>query len=358
MTDPPGPRVFVSAAEASGDRLAAEMVQGLHQRVPGLRVRGLAGPAMREAGVEPLARAEDVSVMGVVEVLAKLRGILALRRRVLAGLAEGADLLVVVDAPDFNLPLARAAKGLGIPVVFYVSPQVWAWRRGRAREIAALAAEVLCLFPFEPAAYAPHGGRASFVGHPVAGRLAPAPAGTHFAVLPGSRRAELGRHGPAFRAAVAALQSAVPGAEIRLPVAPGLRPEELGEWPGVSLTETTEQALEGARAALVASGTATLEAACLGVPHVIAWRGHPLTYWIGRLLVRDVRWIGLPNLVLGELVVPEFIQHLDGARLAEAWLAAADDADQVAALARVRQALAGEQAVTRAVERVAAALVG
>ncbi len=352
------PRLFLSAAEASGDRLAGDLVAALRQRVPGLQVRGLAGPAMRAAGVEPVARSEDVSVMGVVEVLAKLRPILALRKRVRASLSLGADLLVVVDAPDFNLPLARTAWALGIPVVFYVSPQVWAWRRGRAREIAALATEVLCLFPFEPPSYQAHGGAASFVGHPVAGRLSPGPPGDHFAVLPGSRASEIARHGPAFRAAVAGLRARVPDAEVRLPVAPGLTPAELGEWPGVRLTQDLEGAVAGARSALVASGTATLEAACLGVPHVVAWRGHPLTYWIGRLLVRDVRHIGLPNLVAGRPVVPEFIQHLDGETLAQAWLDAATDTDQPPALAQVRQALAGEGAVVRAADRVIAALGG
>ncbi len=351
------PRLFVSAAEASGDRLAGDLVQELRQRLPGLQVRGLAGPSMRAAGVTPVAHSEEVSVMGVVEVLAKLRSLLAVRRRVRAALTEGADLLVVVDAPDFNLPLARTARTLGIPVVFYVSPQVWAWRRGRAAEIAGLARDVLCLFPFEPTAYEAHGGTASFVGHPAAGRLAPtASAGTHFAVLPGSRKSEVARHGPAFRAAVAALRAAVPEAEVRMPLAPGLTRADVGEWPGVTITSDLESALAGARSALVASGTATLEAACLGVPHVVAWRGHPLTYWIGRLLVRHVRWIGLPNLVAGHQVVPEFIQHLRGTELAEAWLAAAEDRVQPVALAEVRTALAGADAVKRAADRVILAL--
>ena len=312
---------------------------------------------MRAVGVEAVAQAEEVSVMGVVEVLAKLWTLLGVRRRVRAALAEGADLLVVVDAPDFNLPLARKARSLGIPVVFYVSPQVWAWRRGRAVEIASLARDVLCLFPFEPPAYTNHGGTATFVGHPVAERLGPgAKKGTHFAVLPGSRRSEVARHGPPFRAAVAALRAAEPEAEIRMPLAPGLMREEVGEWPGVTITPDLEFALAGARSALVASGTATLEAACLGVPHVVAWRGHPLTYWIGRLLVRHVRWIGLPNLVSGRQVVPEFIQHLKGAELAAAWRAAAEDGDQPEALAAVRTALAGPGAVKRAADRVILAL--
>ena len=141
-----------------------------------------------------------------------------------------------------------------------------------------------------------------------------------------------------------------------MPLAPGLTREEVGEWPGVTITPDLESALAGARSALVASGTATLEAACLGVPHVVAWRGHPLTYWIGRLLVRHVRWIGLPNLVSGRQVVPEFIQHLEGVELAAAWRAAAEDGDQPEALAAVRTALAGPGAVKRAADRVILAL--
>jgi lipid-A-disaccharide synthase len=312
---------------------------------------------MRAAGVTAVARAEEVSVMGIAEVLARLGPILKVRRRVRAALGQGADLLVVVDAPDFNLPLARLARSLGIPVIFYVSPQVWAWRRRRAKEIAALAEDVLCLFPFEPDHYRSHGGKATFVGHPVAGRLAPGgPSGAHWAVLPGSRRSELQRHLPVFRSAVTALLQRVPGAEVRLPLAPGLRREDLGSFPEVVVVPDVRTAVQGARAALVASGTATLEVACLGVPHVIAWRGHPLTYWIGRILVRHVRWIGLPNLVAGRAIVPEFIQHLDAQILAKAWHDAAGDREQIAALGQVRLALAGDQAVSRAADRVAEVL--
>ncbi len=349
-------RLFISAAEASGDRLAADLVQTLRQRHEGLEVRGLAGPALRAQGVEAVALAEEVSVMGIAEVLAQLPRLLGVRRRVRRALAEGADLLVVVDAPDFNLPLARLARSLAIPVVFYVSPQVWAWRRRRAGRIAALAEDVLCLLPFEPPHYHRHGGTATFVGHPVAGRLAPsAERGSHWAVLPGSRRSELARHLPVFRAAVAALRRRLPDAEVRLPLAPGLSPADLGELDDIDVVQDLQEAVTGARACLVASGTATLEVACLGVPMIVAWRGHPLTYWIGRALVRHISWIALPNLVAGRAVVPEFIQHLDPEVLAEAWIAAADS-DQRQALAGVRGVLAGEDAVARAADRVGAVL--
>ncbi len=358
-------RLLIAAGEASGDRLAADLVTALRRRLPGLSVRGVAGPAMRAAGVEAVAHQEQIAVMGVAEVLARLPEIQQVRRAMFAAIAEGADLLVVVDAPDFNLPMARAARRAGVPVVFYVSPQVWAWRKGRAKTIAGLAEEVLCLLPFEPAYYEAHGGRASFVGHPVLDRCPPAAGeGVDWALLPGSRRAEIAALLPDMLAAAGLLLEAEPGAVIRLPVAPGLRREDLEAVGGealarVALVGSLREAVEPAKAALVASGTATLEVACMGRPMAVAYRVHPLTYAVGRALVKGVEHMALPNLILGRRAIPELLQDFTPQDLVDAWRAAAEDDAQRAALVELRAALGGGPlggADERAAERVAAVL--
>ncbi len=353
------PRVLISAGEPSGDRLAADLVRALVDLVPGCVVEGLAGPAMRSAGVRPLARVEDLSVMGVAEVLAQLGRVRGAWRSMCRALEEPADLLVVVDSPDFNLPLARRAVRRGVPVVFHVSPQVWAWRRGRARTIARLAREIQCLLPFEPPIYRALGGRAVFVGHPAA-ELDAGPPGRDWALLPGSRSAELRRQLPPMLAAARRLRERVPGARIRLGLAPGRTREDLvraaGELGDVEVVEGVPAAVEPAGACLVASGTATLEVACMGRPMVVACRVHPLTWAIGRALVHGVRHVALPNLVAGRTVVPEHIQFLDPDRLADDWLRAATDDAQRAALAEVRRAVRRPEGAPHPAERLAALL--
>ena len=356
-------RLLISAGEASGDRLSAELVTALRTRVPDLEVRGMVGPAMRAAGIGEVDRLERIAVMGIAEVLKNLPDIQEARKAMFAAIEEGADLLVVVDAPDFNLPMARAARKRGIPVVFYVSPQVWAWRKGRAKTIAGLAEEVLCLLPFEPPYYEAHGGVATFVGHPALERCPPAEGeGSDWALLPGSRRSEVAALLPDMLAAAVLLRERHPGAVIRLPLAPGLSRADLVEVVGeealeaVTLTDSLAAAVGPARAALTASGTATLEIACMGRPMAVAYKVHPLTYAVGKVLVHGVEHMALPNLILGRRAVPELLQDYTPRELAEAWMAAADDADQRAALVELRGALGGGGATERAAERVAAIL--
>jgi len=356
-------RLLISAGEASGDRLAADLVVALRERIPGLEARGMVGPAMREIGVGEVDRLERIAVMGIAEVVKNLPEIQEARRAMFAAIEEGADLLVVVDAPDFNLPMARAARKRGIPVVFYVSPQVWAWRKGRAKTIAALAEEVLCLLPFEPPYYEAHGGSATFVGHPALERCPLLEGeGTDWALLPGSRRSEVAALLPDMLAAAALLRETLPDAVIRLPLAPGLSREELVEVVGeealsaVTLTDSLVSAVAPARAALTASGTATLEIACMGRPMAVLYKVHPLTYAVGRALVRGVEHMALPNLILGRRAVPELLQDYTPRELADAWMAAADDAEQRAALIELRGALGGGGATERAADRVASIL--
>ncbi|MCP4809845.1 MAG: lipid-A-disaccharide synthase [Proteobacteria bacterium] len=334
-------RVLLSAAETSGDALGGELAQRLARRLD-VEMFGLAGPAMRAAGVRDVARAEQLGVMGLVEVLGAIPEALRIRRALVAELG-GIDLVVVIDAPDFNIPLARAARARGIPVVFYVSPQVWAWRRGRASEIAELAAEVICLLPFEPTFYAAAGGRARFLGHPLADRVQPLEAGGEdLAILPGSRAGEVARLLPDLVAAAALI-----GRTTRLPVAPGL---DLAEMPGVEQVESMLEALEPAAGALVASGTATLELACLGRPMVVCYRVNPTTHALGQLLVKGVEHMALPNLILGRSAVPELLQAFTPADLAEAFDGCEAQLDD---LAEVRAALRGPGARERIADAVA-----
>ncbi len=319
--------LVVSAAEASGDRLGAALVREL-----GLPARGLAGPEMRAAGVEAVARAEDLGVMGLAEVVAVLPRAVGIHKA-MVGALDGARLLVVIDAPDFNIPLARAARKRGVPVLFYVSPQVWAWRRGRAETIAELAQQVICLLPFEPAFYPE--GKAIFVGNPVAERCEPLgpPAGESVCLAPGSRQQEVDRLLQTFLAASEGQARTLARApSVSLPELPS----ELEIFP--SLVE----AASPARVCLVASGTATLELACMQRPMVVCYRLNALTWTLAKALV-DLPFVSLPNLVLGRRVVPEFLQDLDPAEIRSALERASEGQD----LAEVRAALRPEGAQAR-----------
>lgn len=352
-------RVLLSAGEASGDRLGAALVRALRERAPELEFEGIAGPAMRAEGVRAIARVEDLGVMGLFELLSALPRIWRTRRAAVGALERRPQLFVPIDAPDFNLPLLRVARAEGVPSVLLGSPQVWAWRGGRARDIAGLAREVLCLLPFEPPWYTRAGGQASFVGHPLADLPPMGPPGQDWAILPGSREGEIRRLLPQMVEAARILQARVPGARVRLPLAPTLRRETLeaaADLRGIEVVGSVAEAVEPARACLVASGSATLELACLGRPMAVCYRVHPLSYGLGRLLVRGVKFIALPNLIAGRPVVPELLQRFSSEELVDAWMGATTA--QLPELAAVREAVRGPGAAERAAERVLAALRG
>ena len=320
-----------------------------------VHARGVAGPAMRAAGVEPIARVEDLSVNGLWEVLGKLPTIRQAQAAVRAAMQPAPELLITVDAPDFHLPLARHARSLGIPAVGYVSPQVWAWRPGRAKGLARDLDRLLCLFPFEPALYSPHGLDARFVGHPVIDRLAGhvrSPVPGRFALLPGSREHELERLLPVFLEAAALVRQQRPDASFVLGLAEGRAPEAaaLARAAGVELVPGLVSAALQSQAALVASGTATLELAVLGVPMVVAYRVHASTYAVGKALVRGIDHIALPNILAGHAVVPEHIQHLEPAVLARDLLAVAADPELPGRLALVKAQLGEPGASLRAAQ--------
>ncbi len=325
-----------------------------------LEFAGLAGPKMRASGVSEVAQVESLSVMGVGEVLGRLGSILRTRAAMIQALDEGADLLVVIDAADFNLPLARAARKRGIPVVFYVSPKVWAWRAGRAREIAAIAEKVLCLFDFEPAWYTRWGGSASFVGHPAAEIRKEEESGHGWAFLPGSRPQEIRRLLPILLEVGRILRQEDPEVPLRLSVArgqEGVVTEVLAQQAAIEIScvEGVEAAVRPSKGALVCSGTATLEVACLGRPMVVVYAAHPITWWVSRRVLRKGAPVALPNIVLGEEVVPEVLQHLEPEEIATA-LCKAQQAGQRAALEGIREKLGGPGAHERAAAGVAEVL--
>ncbi len=314
--------LLISAAEPSGDRLAGELVEALRGLCDDLRFLGVAGPRMRAAGVEPIARAEDLAVMGAAELLGHLTVIARIKRQATAALTDDVDALVVIDAPDLHLPLARTARARGITAIGYVSPQVWAWRPGRVEAIARDLDHLLCLFAFEPPLYAEaaerHETAVSWVGHPVVDRL-PARGAVDpalYGLLPGSRGQEIERLLEPFLAAAELIRAARPEARFALPAPPDIR-DGLPELPPFVTVVDGVPDLAAARAALTKSGTVTLELAVMGVPMVVAHRVHPLTWWLGRRLVRGVNHLALPNILADREVVPEFVQDFTPEALAE-----------------------------------------
>ena len=321
-------RVLVSAGDASGDAHAADLVRALSARLPGLRAVGLGGPALAAAGVEIRVPLRDVAVGGLVEVLGHVPRVLAAWRTLEAAAREGpADLAVLVDAPDLNLPLARRLRRSGIPILYYVAPQVWAWRRGRIRTLARRVDRLAVIFPFEVDVFAGSGLAVDFVGHPLVDRMAaPArlePAAARAALglppgrpllllLPGSRRNEVRGMLPLHLAVAAALRRRVPDLALALALAPTMtRADVTPALGGVDVTVVegrAYQAMAAATVALAKPGTATLELCLLGTPFAVAGRAHPLSAAVMRRLVRLPSWT-LPNLLAGAPVVPEFLQE-------------------------------------------------
>ena len=364
-----GPSLFLSAGEPSGDLHGAEVAREARRRWPGARLRGLGGPRMAGAGVELLADPDRLAVMGFVEVLRDLPFFIRLSRRIRRDLAASPpDLVLPIDYPGFNLRLARDAHAAGVPVLYYITPQVWAWRQGRAATLARHADRLAVVFPFEEPLFREHGAAVRFVGHPLTEHEATpitrdafcAPLGLDperpiLAVFPGSRRQEVERHLELFAAAAAEAARRHPGLQPVL-AASGDLPDSAYAGTALPRSRDAWALLAHARAALVKSGTSTLQAALAGTPMVIAYRTHPLTFQLARRLVR-VPHVGLANLVAGERVAPELLQdEATPQALAEALDPLLRDGPARDAarrgLARVRDALAAPGPPRRVAERV------
>jgi len=326
MPKPKRPRLMMVAGEASGDLHGGALAAALLTRNPALRIIGFGGAAMRRAGVEIKFDIAHLGIVGIFELLFHLKAILSAYKMARSLLASGIDLLILIDYPDFNLRLAQAAKRIGIPVVYYISPQVWAWRTGRVRKIARCVDRMLVIFPFERPLYEAAGVPCDFVGHPLLDEPRPGverrvylqskglnPEGVTVALLPGSRNREIVMHLPVMLAAMEQLAQTLPGLQLLVPVAPSLSMERVRQVAGprtlpIQWVEgELYEVLGSADAAVVKSGTATLQVALAGVPMVVIYKLSAITHWIARRLVR-LNAIGLVNIVAGERVAPELIQ--------------------------------------------------
>lgn len=320
------PSFAMVAGEASGDLLAGLLLEGLRRRWPGLSAAGIGGPRMVAQGFQAWWPHDRLAVRGYVEVLRHYRGIVAIRDELKARLlAQRPDVFIGVDAPDFNLDLEAALRADGIRTVHFVCPSIWAWRADRVEKIRRSAGHVLCIFPFEPALLARHGIPATYVGHPLADVIPMVPdkaaaraalglgeSETVVAILPGSRRSEVDYLAARFFAAAALIARQAPGTRFVVPALPALKAgvEAAARAAGVEalvLDGQSHTALAACDATLIASGTATLEAALFKRPMVIAYNMN----WISWQIMRRKKlqpWVGLPNILCGDFVVPELLQ--------------------------------------------------
>lgn len=343
------PHVAMVAGEASGDLLAGLVLDGLRARWPDLHASGIGGPQMAQRGFEALWPSDRLAVHGYsIEVFKRVAGLLRIRKQLRERLLKTRPgVFIGVDAPDFNLGLETDLKAQGVPTVHFVCPSIWAWRADRVEKIRRAADQVLCIFPFEPALLAAHGIAATYVGHPLANviplepdrvaaraMLGLAPDARVVAILPGSRKSEVEYLALRFFQAAALMQQAYPAIKFVVPAMPTLRAriETLAAEAGMAgriqiVAGQSHTVLAACDATLIASGTATLEAALFKRPMVIAYNMH----WLSWLMMQRKQlqpWVGLPNILCGDFVVPELLQERAAPRaLADAmlqWLDAMD----------------------------------
>ena len=315
------------AGEASGDLHGSHLVKELRSLDPSLHVYGVGGEKMKNEGVELIADSKEMAVVGITEVLLKLKSILRIYRKLKNSLTLNApSLVVLIDYPDFNLRFAREAKKKNIPIVYYISPQVWAWRKGRIKKIGRLIKKMIVIFPFEKIFYEEAKIDVDFVGHPLLDSIRPQcsrreafqkfslPSGiTTIGLLPGSRMSEIKRLLPPMMGAVSLIAKHINPVQFILPVAPGLNRGDVQNLAGSSsekiclVENNIHDVMRISDVVIVASGTATVEAAIMGTPMIVVYRVSPLTYQLGKLLIK-VKNIGMVNIIAGKTIVPELIQ--------------------------------------------------
>lgn len=322
-------RALIVTGEASGDLHGAHLIEACRELDPGLSFFGVGGSRMAEAGCEIVIPGDEISVMGIFEVIEHFPVIWRAFRRLKALLtgAQPPDLLILIDFPDFNLRLAKVAQQAGVPVLYYVSPQVWAWRRGRVKKIARVVDRLATIFPFEPPLYAGLDIDVEYVGNPLAdeahvtkprpeflSELGLDPELPVVGIFPGSRRNELRYNFETLIEAAGLIRQARPEVRFLMPAAPTLGVEQLqglvaeAGVPVMVVDESIYNVAHACQAVITVSGTVTLQTALIGTPMAIVYRMSPLTYAIGKRLVK-VDFIGLANIVAGRQVVREFIQH-------------------------------------------------
>lgn len=320
------PQIFLSAGEASGEHYAAQLIPAIRRLAPQADFFGLGGQRMEALGFRRVVRAEDVAVMGITEIIRHIPRIYGEYRKLKASIAaDRPDAAILIDFPDVNLSLARTLYRLGIPVVYFVSPQLWAWKKYRIRRVQRYVDRMLVIFPFEETFYRQHGVEATFVGHPLAEVPLPSISRNEFAaqyglnpskqwvgLLPGSRFKEIRLNLPEM---IEAAQKLGESCDFLLPLAPTLTPEQVSHVadmlpksaPRVTPVKDARATLQHARASVVASGTATVEAALIGNPFLAVYRVSNLTYAVAKRVVK-VPHVAMVNLIAGREVVPELIQ--------------------------------------------------
>ena len=367
--------LLISAGEASGDMYAARLATALRARAD-VRLFGMGGPHMREAGVDIVVDSADVALVGLLEVVHKMPALNRAWRRLLAEMRRRKPALAILtDFPGFHLHLSRALKHKGVRNVYFVCPQFWAWRPRRVNLVRRRFERGLCIFPFEVDFYRQHGVQVDWIGHPLVDQVHATTSRAEFArqhnldaakpilaLLPGSRAGELAQHLPILMEAAAKLHASAPERQFALALAPGLAPAQVNPYLRADLpirivSGGTYDVLAAADIAVVSSGTATVEAALIGAPMVVIYRVAPLTAWIARRLVRTP-YFAMVNLIAGKRIVPELIQdNFTPERVAEEverLLHSSDARDQMRReLAQVRERLGPPGAIDRAADIIA-----
>jgi lipid-A-disaccharide synthase len=373
----PPTQILISAGEASGDMYAARLAAALRARAD-VQLFGMGGARMREAGVELVADCSEVALVGIVEIAKKYPALRRVWKRLVGEAARRKPrLAILTDFPGFHLRLARALKGQGVPNVYFVCPQFWAWRPWRANLVRRRFVRGLCIFPFEEGWYRARGVQADFIGHPLVGNVAAKRARTEFAtafgldpsqpivtLLPGSRSGEIAHHMPTLVQACRLIHKNRK-VQFVLALAPGMRPSQVDSYlsPDVPMhvvEDATYDALAAADLSIVSSGTATVEAALLGAPMIVVYRLAPLTAAIARMLVRTPMF-AMVNLIAGKRLVPELVQKdFTPERLAGETVRLLDAPEARAEMRRglgeVREKLGPPGAVERAADLIAAML--
>jgi lipid-A-disaccharide synthase len=368
-------KILIVAGEASGDLHGAEVVKALLRLQPQTRILAMGGGRMRQAGADVIIDSTELSVVGLTEVLGKAGKIIQAYFQLKRILKEGQlSLIILIDFPDFNLFLAKTAKRAGIPVFYYISPQVWAWRSGRVKKIAGRVKKMAVIFPFEVPLYKEAGVEVEFVGHPLLDNLEcpgeegnPQPGAALrenplIALLPGSREKEIQSLLPEMVRAAEIIRARIPGAKFILPAASSVKIGDVKKILSssslpISVVEgQTYEAIRASALAIAASGTVTLETAILGKPMVIVYQVSPVTYWVGRAMI-NVKWVGLANIVAEKSVVPELLQgDARGGRIAAEALKILEDdtyrARMIAEIGEIRKKLGTPGAAER-VARIA-----
>ena len=322
-----GPKIMLVAGEASGDQLGGRLIAAIKAQAPDARFLGVGGPRMEREGLSSLFPMNEMSVMGLTEVVPHIPHLLKrIAQTAKFAQTEQPDVVVTIDAPDFSFRVGKKLKGKGIPLVHYVAPSVWAWREGRARKIAGFLDHLLALLPFEPPYFEKEGLPTTFIGHSAVEERHDGDADRFrakhglsdttklLAVLPGSRNSEVKRLLPVFKTVIMDIAAKYPETRIVVPTVAKVADTvtaEMKDWPLSPIVVSTDQerhdAFAAAYCALAASGTVSLELAISGVPHVIAYQVNAITGWIAKRLIK-IDTVTIVNLVLGRKLIPEFLQ--------------------------------------------------